>query len=100
MNSADSKTAHTPSPWTIRLSRADSTYTHISSESNDSVACTKSEADARLIAAAPDLLAAAEKMVAANFAAEKFEAIRALEAAIAKARGASHATPRSGAAQQ
>jgi hypothetical protein len=58
--------SHTPGPWTVRKSRADSTYTHIGSKTNDSVACTKSEADARLIAAAPCMLKALRAFVKAE----------------------------------
>lgn len=53
----------TPGPWEIRPSFAGSQYLHIKSPTSDSVACTESEADARLIAAAPDLLYALKSLM-------------------------------------
>lgn len=75
---------HTPGPWEVRKSLADQTYTHIAAKGNSSVACTKSEADARLIATAPDLLAALEGLLAItnSYAPEA----KAAQIAIAKTR--------------
>lgn len=61
----------TPGPWSVRQSRADLTYTHIGSATNESIACTKSEDDARLIAAAPDLLDYLKRVVEEARASQK-----------------------------
>lgn len=54
---------HTPGPWQIcRPSYA--TYPHITSEAREHVAVATTEADARLIAAAPELLEALDDLVA------------------------------------
>lgn len=56
-------TAHTPSPWQVRK---DANGIGVSTPSNRLIAAVyPGEADAALIAAAPDLLAALEKCVAA-----------------------------------
>lgn len=87
----------TPGPWDVRPSFAGSQYLHIKSPTSDSVACTESEADARLIAAAPELLEAlkmanemlkdcAEELCAAGMS-PIVECIRESTKLIAKAEG-------------
>lgn len=50
-------TAHTPGPWTVRKSLAGTQVLHITSAVRETIAAVNSDADARLIAAAPELLA-------------------------------------------
>jgi len=84
--STDKGPTHTPGPWSVRQSRADLTYTHIGSATNESIACTKSEADAKLIAAAPDLLEALVELSGWQSTAPR-SALQAAYRAIEKARG-------------
>ncbi len=93
------ETKHTPGPWVVKGSNVFSQHgwqdTPIAQPCiNPGIAA--SEANARLIAAAPELLAAAEKVVNnCHFLLNPFfgdeeeaqEGIKALHAAIAKARG-------------
>lgn len=67
--------AFTPGPWKVRQSRADLTYTHIFSATNENIACTKSEDDANLIATAPELLDAVQ-VALDEFANGSFNAAR------------------------
>ena len=57
---------HTPGPWRIRQSYADQTYTHVYSDTDDRIACTRSEANARLIAAAPETAAERDRLKEIN----------------------------------
>lgn len=77
----------TPGPWMVRRSLADDTYTHIYSAAVNTLACTKSEADARLIAAAPDLLDALQVLsLVANYG-QCYHELNQARAAIDKATG-------------
>ena len=64
-----SKHTHTPGPWAARYHESTDSYTiHVAGRSWESYAvaevsdCVQDEANARLIAAAPDLLAALERI--------------------------------------
>ena len=82
-------TQHTPAPWELR--RSVRGYWFIDHEQGgEGYTLTKldcNEADARLIAAAPDLLAALEELLNALPSATTHPAIKAARAAIAKATG-------------
>ena len=84
-------TQHTPGPWELR--RSVRGYWFIDHEQGgEGYTLTKldcNEADARLIAAAPDLLAALEELLNALPSATSHPAIKAARAAIAKATGES-----------
>lgn len=60
---------HTPGPWTVKSHENDTYTIHVACKSWESWAvahiedCTQDEANARLIAAAPDLLAALEDLL-------------------------------------
>jgi hypothetical protein len=89
---------HTPGPWASHYHKTTDTYTiHVEGRSWESWAvaevgfCTQDEANARLIAAAPELLAALETAIA-PFAGISDENLlldwqRNARAAIAKAKG-------------
>jgi hypothetical protein len=85
---------YTPGPWGFK--RASSTSKNILDIEGGgkllaftAATCDESAANARLITAAPDLLEASERMVAATEADQHFIGVEhdALKAAIAKARG-------------
>lgn len=86
---------HTPEPWRAAPQPGQiigvHAYTHCVMHGDDSIADTLTEPDARLIAAAPDLLAALKAMVEADDAhwpIAAAESVRnAARAAIAKAEG-------------
>jgi hypothetical protein len=48
---------HTPGPWSVRASFSGSDVLHITSAADENIAAVRTKANARLIAAAPDLLA-------------------------------------------
>jgi len=77
----NSRVGHTPGPW-------DASGLTVYDTCLDGVASTHTAADARLIAAAPDLLEALEEQVAECFD-EACEMCARHEAIIAKARGQS-----------
>ena len=101
------ETAHTPGPWRADRHNADfpgggwfitnangiligKVHDGVIEVERDQFIPTRLEscdANARLIAAAPELLAACEKALAAYFKADQFEAQDVLEAAIKKAKG-------------
>lgn len=84
------KTQHTPGPW--RTAQVDGLI-RIRDGDGDHVADSYFQADSRLIAAAPDLLAALELFDRAvlsnrtNLSREMQDAIAAARAALAKAKG-------------
>ncbi len=88
---------HTPGPWDAHHHESTDTYTiHVAGRSWESWAiahvgdCTQDEANARLIAAAPDLLDALRQWAAAERDSDMEEmanAIRSRDAAISKATG-------------
>jgi hypothetical protein len=90
---------HTPGPWTVHKTTNLRLSFHIRGAASGHLALVFNEADARLIAAAPDLLAAlrqAEDLISATFenmttgdAGEATAELRAIRAAIAKAEGRS-----------
>lgn len=87
--------AHTPGPWTVSIEglvgsyRVEESAAHereaIRADDNER-ACRITEADARLIAAAPDLLAALEQIARTGYTDIGDRLM--VEAAIAKATGA------------
>lgn len=80
--------AHTPGPWQVR--KIDPRSVAIPDEHGKLIVLAPSEADARLIAAAPDLLAALEEIVEAADGSgwDQIDAtLKKQRAAIAKARG-------------
>lgn len=86
---------HTPGPWTATPSPHDKRVYLIDSKANGAVGeliyiDTRKEADARLIAAAPDLLEAlhAIRLCEFNSMSSRQEMMRLAKAAIAKATGA------------
>ena len=94
---------HTPAPWKLRTQRAQrivSTGWHVEAEDGCTLAVVLGEqskellANAKLIAAAPDLLAALTALLNyANLGAyERANAVTAARAAIAKATGGSNAS--------
>jgi hypothetical protein len=93
------KVTHTPGPWTYQYSPYTSQDGHeipafeVHSDSvkvcdtNEDRPPIEQEANARLIAAAPDLLEAAEKVVAAWESGDLAAAVRQLNGAIELAKG-------------
>ena len=84
------KSKHTPGPWVIRETdeyseklsiQTDEYYVALVDFSHDQTA------NARLIAAAPDMMEALESMLMARDTVEREEARREARAAIAKAKG-------------
>ena len=55
----------TPGPWSVRASFSGSDALHITSATDENIAAVRKEADARLIAAAPCLLGAGQRVTAA-----------------------------------
>ena len=108
MNATEPKSGHTPGPWTVEASGRDRTSRAVAGAHGHGLVChlyeprDQADANARLIAAAPDLLAELEKIVdrwALRDAAIRDcnldplpvwerEQCEAARAAIAKARGA------------
>lgn len=84
---------HTPGPWTIKPVTADKVYPHgVVGDDLCRLAKVVCEGDARLIAAAPELLAALERMVRASVnqpedTPEAHTARREARAVIARAKG-------------
>ncbi len=82
---------HTLGPWFLRPSIHNVTGATITTQSGSVIATARNQDDARLIAAAPDLLVALECLVETiNRSAvrqEDFPALRYVYAVIAKARG-------------
>ena len=82
-------TQHTPGPWELRQSSRDYWFIDYD-QGGEGYTLTKldcGEKDARLISAAPDLLAAIEGLLNALPSATTHPAIKAARAAIAKATG-------------
>jgi len=86
--------AHTPGPWYVDSCDDDLVFSanglHIATVGNEHQPDQSAEeitANARLIAAAPDLLAAAEKVIASWQSGDLAAAVRQLDAAIDLAKG-------------
>ena len=87
------KQTHTPGPWTVRATPESSNQDFIVCAGRHQIAPVQysenSEADATLIAAAPDLLAALRSLLDALPSATTHPAIKTARAAIAKVEGES-----------
>ena len=88
---------HTPGPWSFcnnTLCQANGNYLHLGTWSESSGLGKMAQANARLIAAAPDLLDALQNMLTAWETGEAYSDIKNqignARAAIAKATGANH----------
>ena len=84
--------SHTPGPWSAHAHESTDTYTiHVAGRSWESWAvahvgdCTDDEANARLIAAAPDLLEALKNVI--RGVPDTWDGVIKARAAIAKAEG-------------
>lgn len=85
---------HTPGPLAAYCDEQECCWMVVDSE-KDVIACVDSEANARLIAAAPELLEALTKLASIDFGSHGWDefaenAARAARAAIAKATGATN----------
>ncbi len=67
--------AHTPGPWHVEMTDTKGESIYITAQNNYAVAKVDTEANARLIVAAPDLLAALEKIESLARAAEILDSI-------------------------
>lgn len=83
---------HTPGPWAFRYGGSDNCplEVYVPIENGDTIAGEygiSEEANARLIASAPDLLEALEALVKSHAPDANFPAVNNARSAIAKARG-------------
>jgi hypothetical protein len=77
---------HTPGPWSVRASFSGNSALHITSAADENIAAVRSDDNARLIAAAPELLAALRGLINNSTRADwPADLYNAAEAAIAKA---------------
>ena len=83
------KQKHTPGPWNIGINNGKYIVVPVPEDSATDIECGKNEANARLIASAPDLLAALEELCADKYLSDPINADRMANAraALAKARG-------------